>query len=138
MKLIVAGLSCLAVAACALPLPYTTPQGKPEPKAVDAEAVTPRDGTGAIVVYRVKQLKDMDCIYDVAIDGRSVAELRRGELVTLYADPGNRLVDIGIRDANDCKPALARVPLDVVASATTRVRVRADGYYGLKVEATTR
>ncbi|MCE3286379.1 MAG: hypothetical protein K0R70_2635, partial [Steroidobacteraceae bacterium] len=60
-----------------------------------------------------------------------------GEQVTIYADPGARTLGVSIRDEGSCDAALAHVPLQVVASATTTIRVRADLSYDLKVEATT-
>ena len=138
MRVCVAGCLCLSLAACAsLPLPFGS-EVKPASNVVDSGAVTPRDGAGAIVVTRDWQFRDMGCIYDVVLDDHMVAELRAGEQVTVYPDPGKRMLGISIRPTEkDCEAAVAQVPLDVVASATTKVRVRADGYYHLRVEATT-
>jgi len=138
MRVYVAGCVCLSLAACAsLPMPFGQ-EVKPASNVVDASAVTPRDGAGAIVVTRDWQFRDMSCIYDVVLDDNMVAELRAGEQVTVYPDPGKRVLGISIRPKeDDCKAAIAQVPLVVVASATTKVRVRADGYYHLRVEATT-
>ena len=128
----------LMLAGCAaLPVPYGT-EVKPASNVVNEEAVKPRDGAGAIIVTRDWQLRDMGCIYDVVIDDSRVAELRAGEQVTVYPDPGKRTLGISIRPTQkSCGAAVAQVPLNVVASATTKVRVRADGYYQLRVEATT-
>lgn len=128
----------LVLAGCAaLPVPYGS-EVKPASNIVNEEAVKPRDGAGAIIVTRDWQLRDMGCIYDVVIDDSRVAELRPGEQVTVYPDPGKRMLGISIRPTQkSCGAAVAQVPLNVVASATTKVRVRADGYYQLRVEATT-
>ena len=138
MKVGLAGCPCLSLTACAsLPIPFGS-EVKPASTVVNASAVTPRDGAGAIVVTRDWQFRDMGCIYDVVLDNDRVAELRAGEEVTVYPDPGKRMRGISIRPKDDdCEAALAQVPLEVVASATTKVRVRADGYYHLRVEATT-
>lgn len=126
----------LALAGCAIPLPK--PSGKPTTAATVAEAaVTPREGAGAIVVARDRQLRHGGCSYEVALDGAPVATLRPGEQVTLYADPGKRLVEISAGREQGCDAAVAQLPIDVVASATTQVRVRSDARYDLKVEATT-
>lgn len=131
----VAGLSLIGCAA--LPVPYGS-EVKPASNVVNEEAVKPRDGAGAVVVTRDWQFRDMGCIYDVVIDDSRVAELRPGEQVTVYPDPGKRMLGISVRPKEKgCEPALAQVPLNVVASATTKIRVRADGYYQLRVEATT-
>jgi hypothetical protein len=105
---------------------------------VDPAAVTPRDGAGAIFVARAKVLRDMGCIYDILLDGQYVAALRRGEQVTLYADPGPRIVGVSIRSTKGCESADASVPIQVVANATTEIRVSATVSYDLKLEATTR
>ena len=138
MKVYVAACLCLSLTACAaLPVPYGS-EVKPASNVVNEEAVTPRDGAGAIIVTRDWQLRDMGCIYDIVIDESRVAELRPGEQVTVYPDPGQRMLGISIRPTQkSCGAAVAQVPLNVVASATTKVRVRADGYHQLRVEATT-
>ena len=104
---------------------------------MNAAAVTPRDGAGAIVVARGMVLWDLGCTYDISLDGQAVAGLRTGEQVTIYADPGLRIVGVSIRSEGNCDPALAQVPVTVVPSATTKIRVVADAAYDLKIEATT-
>ena len=128
-------LATACVPAVTVPIPRAPPETAAD---VDPAAVTPRDGAGAIFVARTKVLHDMDCIYDILIDGQNVAALRRGEQVTLYADPGPRIVGVSIRSAKGCEPANAFVPLKVVAHATTEIRVSATFSYDLKIEATTR
>lgn len=140
MRQVVAGLLGLVVAACAPAVPLPTPKGPAYTTAEDvvAAAVTPREGAGVIYVARVKVLHDLGCVYDIQLDGQNVAALRRGEQVTLYADPGRRLVGVSIRDTKGCEPALAHVPVEVVAHATTQILVSATNSYDLKIEATTR
>jgi hypothetical protein len=74
------------------------------------------------------------CTYDVALDDQTVAGLRTGEQVTLYADPGERIVAISIRGEGKCDPAVAQFAVDVVPHATKKVRVRSNATYDLKVE----
>ena len=137
---VVAMLAGLSLTGCAsLPFPFGS-EVKPASTVTNSDVVTPRDGAGAIIVTRDWQFRDMSCIYDVALDDAMVAELRPGEQVIIYPEPGKRTLNVSIRpkeNDNDCESAVAQVPLDVVASATTKVRVRADGYYHLRVEATT-
>ena len=129
--------SALLAGCAALPVPYGS-EVKPASNVVNEEAVKPREGAGAVIATRDWQLRDMGCIYDIVIDDSRVAELRPGEQVTVYPDPGKRMLGISIRpEKKACEAAVAQVPLNVVASATTKVRVRADGYYQLRVEATT-
>jgi hypothetical protein len=132
-------LSLLVTTACVPAVTVPIPQAPPQTASdVDPAAATPRDGAGAIFVARTKVLHDMGCIYDILIDGRNVAALRRGEQVTLYADPGPRIVGVSIRSTKGCEPADAFVPVQVVAHATTEIRVSATVSYDLKIEATTR
>jgi hypothetical protein len=141
MKHYVVGVLCLAVAACmsGIPLPVPLPQAPPKlaSEVMNADALAPRDGTGVIIVTREKLLRGKSCTYDIALDGKLVAGLRTGEQVTLYADPGARIVDVSRRKDSSCAPAIAQVPVQVVASATTKIKVGADISYDLKVEATT-
>ena len=60
-----------------------------------------------------------------------MAGLRNGEQVTLYADPGGRSVVVSIRPEDSCDPVVAEVPVQVVASATTKIRIVADVSYDL-------
>jgi hypothetical protein len=139
MKLCVVGILCLSVTACipGITVPISSGPPKPTSDVTNSAAVTPRDGAGAIVITRDAQFRDMKCIYDILLDGQRVAGLRIGEKVTLYADPGQRIVGVSIRRENKCDPAVAQFSVQVVASATTNVRVSTDVSYDLKIEATT-
>ena len=136
-KFCVAAAVALSAASCGLPFPGSTPVVKPASKVLNTEAVTPRDGAGAILVARDKQLQGMGCVHEVSLDDKPVAELSNGEQVTLYAEPGDRVLGVSIRPEGKCEAATARFPLFVIARTTTKVRVQADGFCGLKVEATT-
>ena len=141
MKLYLVGLLGLSLTACvpSIPIPMPTPvaKAKPPSEVMQAAALTPREGAGVIVVRRDKTiLWRKRCIYDIAVDGQRLAGLRNGQQVTLYADPGPRLLEVSIRPDDDCKPAVAQVPVRVVASATTTIRIAADVSYDLRVEST--
>jgi hypothetical protein len=145
MKHLALVMLALAGTACVPAVPVvvidTTPAAarapKPATEIVDVAAVTPRDGTGVIVVTRPKSLLRTGCTYDVTLDDQLVAALRSGEQVTLYADPGQRVVGISTRDAASCDPASASVPLEVVAHATKTIELGSDLRYDLKVEVNT-
>ncbi len=145
MKRVVAILVGLSVAACApsvplvvvSPAPKSAREPKPAQDVMDPEAIAPRDGAGAIVITRPSVLLGKRCTFDVALDDRLVAGLRPGEQLTLYANPGQRVIDVSIRDEAGCDPAHGRVPLEVVPHATSRILVGADGTYDLKVEVNT-
>lgn len=116
------------------PAPSSTREPKPTQDVMNDAAVTPRDGAGAIVITRKKVWLGKRCTYDIAVDDQHVAGLRPGEQVTIYADPGERVIDFSIRDEDDCDPANAQVSLDVVAHTTNKIKVGSDRYYDLKVE----
>jgi len=142
MKVHLIGILCLLVTACtaAVPLPMPGPKksAKPPSEIMDRDALAPREGAGAIVVRRDKtRFWRKRCIYDISLDGQPVAGLRNGEQVTLYADPGGRVVAVSIRPDETCDTVIAQVPVKVVASTTTRIRVVADVSYDLHVESTT-
>jgi hypothetical protein len=141
MKLYLVGVLCLSLAACmsGIPLPVPLPKAPPKTasEVINAAALEPREGAGVIIVTRDKILRGKSCMYDIALDGQLVAGLRTGEQVTLYADPGPRILDVSRREHGSCAPALAQVPVQVVANATTKIKVGADIEYDLKVEATT-
>jgi len=145
VKRILAIFVGLSVAACApgvplvvvSPAPSSAREPKPAQDLMDPAAVAARDGAGVIVITSRKVLLGKRCIFDVALDDRLVAGLRPDEQLTIYADPGRRVLAVSIRDSPGCDPAHAQVPLDVVAHATTKIRVGAEGTYDLKVEVDT-
>lgn len=143
MKIQVIGVLCLSLAACAasvpIPIPGPKKTARPPSEVVNHEALVPRAGTGAIVVRRDKtRFWRKGCTYDIALDTRAVAGLRNGEEVTFYADPGSRVVTVSIRpEEKKCDAVIAEVPVQVVASATTSIRIVADVSYDLHVESTT-
>ena len=142
MKRVILGLLGLSVAACSpsVPLVVIAPGAKaarelkPAAEVANAAAVTPRDGAGAIVISRKKKWFGSGCTIDVALDDQHVAGLRAGEQVTLYADPGERVIGVSVRDQGSCDPANAQVAVEVVAHATKEIQVGSDSYYDLKVE----
>jgi hypothetical protein len=145
VKRFVAILAGLSMAACApsvplvvvSPAPSSAREPKPAQDVMDLGATTPRDGAGAIVITRPTVWLGKRCTFDVALDDRLVAGLRPGEKLTIYADPGERVIDVSIRDEAGCDPAHGRVPLHVFPHATNKIRVGADGTYDLKVEVNT-
>jgi hypothetical protein len=134
-----AGLVGLLLTACVPAIPIPTPKGPPKPasEVVNSAALEPREGTGAIAISRDHSLRLLKCTYEIALDGETLAGLRSGEHVTIYAEPGERTLGVSIRPDGKCKPALAQVPLRVVANATTKIRILADVSYDLRIEATT-
>ena len=145
MPRLVAILLCLSAAACTpgfplvvvSPAPQSAREAKPAEDVIDADALVPRDGAGAIVITRKRTWGGTGCTFDVALDDRSVAGLRPGEQLTMYADPGARVVAIAVRDEAGCEPAHARIPLDVIGHTTSRMKVGADRKHDLKVEVDT-
>ena len=141
MKLYVVGTLCLAITACmsGMPIPMPLPKGPPKTasEVMKADALKAYEGAGVIFVTRDKTVWDKGCTYEISMDGQTVAGLRNGEQVALYADPGGRAVGVSIRKEGSCHPAAALVPVNVVANATTKIRIVKDSSYDLHLEATT-
>ena len=142
MKKLIACMFGLSVAACSpsVPLVIVAPGAesasklKPAAEITNAGAVTPRDGAGALVISRKKRWFGKRCTFDIALDDQHVAGLRAGEQLTLYADPGERVLGVSVRDQGSCDPASAQVAVEVAAHATQQVEVDSDSSYDLKVE----
>lgn len=142
MRHLVVVIVAVSVTACvpAIPLVVVSPapssvrEPTPTTDVMNEAAVTPRDGAGAIVITSKKVWVGKRCTYDIALDDQHVAGLQPGEQVTIYADPGERVIDVSIRDEGGCEPANAQVPLEVVSHAKKTIRVGSDRYYDLKVE----
>lgn len=139
MKRYLVGIFGLSMTACMPGIPILSPTSAPRPasEVVNSAALEPREGAGVIVVARDHSLMRMKCTYEIALDGQVLAGLRTGENVTIYADPGSRILAVAIRPDGECDAALAEVPVQVVANATTKVRIVADISYALRIEATT-
>lgn len=144
-KSFVLSILCLSFTACAptvpvlvvRPPPSAVPQTTPPVDITNAVAVTPRDGAGAIVITRDKGSAGKECTYDISLDDQHVAGLRTRGQVTLYADPGERIVGVSVRSDGSCASASEQVAVPVVAHATTKVRVGADGSFDLIIDLNT-
>jgi hypothetical protein len=143
MKHVLAGILCLMLAGCApaipvlilAPDPQPVPTPSPASEIVNEDVVTPREGTGAIVVTGEGRISSKgDCTLEVALDDQLVAGIRPGERVVLFAEPGTRVVSLNVRDEGSCVPASAQVALDIVAHTTQRIQAGSDSRYDLKVE----
>lgn len=145
MKRCVVSILCLSFTACApvvpvlvvRPPPSASGDAKPAVDVTNAAAVTPRDGAGAIVITRGKGLAGMQCTYDISLDDQHVAGLRSGERVTLYADPGERIVGVSIRREGSCNSATEQVAVQVATHVTTKVRLKANASYDLIIDLNT-
>lgn len=138
-----AGTIGLLLVACAptVPVLVITPEPAEAPavrsasEVMNERAVTPREGTGVIVVKRAGPPWSVEgCTVDVALDDEPVARLRPGEQVVLFADPGQRVVSLNVRDEASCRPAGTHIALDVVERTTQRIDIDSDRRYDLTVE----
>ncbi len=143
MKHVLAGILGLALTGCAPSIPvlvFSPDEGSAPPPAPPSEvmnerAVTPRQGAGAIIVTGGGRISpEENCTLEVALDDQLVAGLRPGEQVALFADPGQRVVSLNVRDEGSCVPASAQVALEIVAHTTQRIRAGSDSRHDLKVE----
>lgn len=120
------------------PAPEAAQQARPASQVMNELAVSPRDGTGAVVVTsQDRSWPAAGCTVDVALDDELVAGLRPGEQVVLFAEPGRRTVSLSVRDEEACSPASAEVPLFIVEHTTQKIDVASDSHHALKVEVDT-
>jgi hypothetical protein len=133
----------LSLVGCAprIPLFVVTPGAaapsgpRPASEIVDEGVVTPRPGTGAILVTTERSRHFAEaCTLDVALDGRLVAGLRPGEQVTLFAEPGRRIVMLSVRDEGSCRPSSRQVALKVIEHTTQAIVIGSDEDAALKVQ----
>lgn len=143
MKHVFAGILGLALLGCSPAVPLLvwepdaepTPELRPASEIVDERAVTPRFGTGAIIVtsHEGERLAE-GCTFDVVLDDQLVAGLRPGEQVVLFAEPGQRVLGFSVRDEASCPSASAHVAVEIVAHTTQKIRLGSGSHYDLKVE----
>ena len=140
MKQVLAGIFGLAITACTPSIPIlvyapggdAVPETRPASEIMNERAVTPRHGTGAVIVRSdERSWLHPGCTFDIALDDQLVAALRPGEQVVLFADPGQRTIGFSVRDEASCAPAGAQVALDIVAHTTQKIQVGSDRNYDL-------
>lgn len=143
MKHLLGGILGLVLAGCAPVVPVfvftpgeeAVPESRPASEVMNASVVTPRNGTGAIIVTSKDTAWFSEgCTLDVALDDQLVAGLKPGEQVTLFAEPGRRVVSLVTRDAASCDPASTRLAMDIVAHTTQKIRVGSGSRDNLNVE----
>jgi hypothetical protein len=143
MKHVLAAILGLALAGCALRVPVLVfapgeegaQQSKRASEVMNEAAVTPRFGTGAVVVTNKDgSWFNKGCPVDIALDDQLVAGLRPGEQVTLFAEPGRRIISVSTRDEAPCDVASTKFAMEIVAHTTQKVRVGPDVQDDLKVE----
>jgi hypothetical protein len=143
MKYLLAAVLGLTLAGCALRAPVfvlkpggeTAREPRPASEIMSESAVTPRYGTGAIVVTSKERSRySAGCTINVALDHQLVAGLRPGEQVTLFPEPGQRVISFSTRDEPSCDPASTQVVMDIVAHTTQKVRIGSGTDQALKIE----
>ena len=143
MKHVLAAVLGLALAGCApsIPLLVVKPGGasarepRPASQVMNEDAIRPRPGTGAIsVTTEERGWFDEACTFDVALDDQLVAGLRPGERVTLYAEPGRRVITLSVRDEASCTPVSNRVAMEIVEHTTQEILIGSNVRHSLRVE----
>ena len=143
MKHAAGAILALTLVGCAprIPLLVVTPGAaaasgpRPASEIVDESVITPRHGTGAISVTTEESGQSAEaCTLDVTLDDRLVAGLQPGEQVTLYAEPGRRIVTLSVRDRGSCSPASRQVALKIIEHTTQAIVIGSDDEAGLKVQ----
>lgn len=143
MRHVLAVTGLLVLAACAPTVPVlvvspgtpAAPAARTASEILNERAVTPREGAGAIVVTREGPPWPVEgCTVDVVLDDEPVAGLKPGEQVVLFADPGEHVVSLSVRDEASCRPAGTRIALDVVEHTTRTIGIDSDHRFDLKVE----
>jgi hypothetical protein len=138
LTLVLAGCAPTVPVMVVSPGPEAAPRPPPASEIMNESLVSPRSGTGAIVITSdVKAWPAQGCTLDVALDDQLVAGLQPGEQVVLFAEPGERTVSLSVRDEASCRPAAAQVALGVVAHTTQRIRVGPDTQHDLTVDVDT-
>lgn len=72
--------------------PQSTAQARPTKNILDSAAITPKDGAARLIVKRDPGFVGSACAIRVLIDGRPLAELAPGEVVTAFLTPSEYIV----------------------------------------------
>lgn len=82
-------LSLAVLAGCATsPVSYSEASTVPNSRVLAPELLSERPGTARITIKRDSGFMGSACTYKVFMDGRPVAQLRGGERVDFFVDPG--------------------------------------------------
>ena len=117
--LYIASLSafCMALIACAT-TPTPTSQAKPASANLDEATTRPTGGASSLLVKRDTGIVSLGCSFTVTLDGRPAAELNAGEMIVLYAAPGEHI--LGAKTSWMCSGGNVEI---VVSMTATQQRV---------------
>ena len=87
----------------------------------DRALTTPRDGAARLIVTRDTGFAGGGCLFEVLANGKLAAELRPGEQVSLYVDPGECIVGVQLKGSL-CPKENAEIAVQSTAGATKNIR----------------
>lgn len=127
-------LALAFLSACA-----TTPQSSETAKAVPPERVYAKQlteaktGKGILIITRDVGMMGMACAAKIYIEGERIADLRIGERIMLYLDPGEYIVGVS-QQGGICGGGTDQTEAKVTLEKTARLRVAAGQSGDLKIE----
>lgn len=109
MRALISAVFFGALSACATTA-IPTSQATPTSDVLDVPRTLQRDGTGKVSVKRDVGSVGSACAIRVLVDGKPLANLRQGQVVTAYLDPGDYILgasSTGICGGGDAESALS-------------------------------
>ena len=115
-------ISLVVLAGCASsPVPHSETILVPSSRVLAPELLSERQGAAKITIKRDSGFIGSACTYRVFIDGRPVAQLRTGERVDFFVDPGQHI--LGTYGEGFCGGGTAEVETSVGAGQWKSYRI---------------
>lgn len=123
-------LALVVIAGCAS-TPIPTDQAEPTKDIVDRTVTTPRDGASQVVIKRDSGATGIACSIRISLNGRPVANLRAGQVVTVYLSPAEYI--FGAASTGLCGGGDAEVQVQLGRNEMRTLRVSIDQNASIRI-----
>ena len=123
MRMVVLAVFVVMLSACATTA-VSTSEAIPTRDVLDATLTTQRDGTGKVLIKRDLGTVGSACAIRVSVNGKPLANLRTGQIVIAYVEPGEYI--LGASSTGICGGGDAESPLRLGIGETKTYRVSID------------
>ena len=123
MRLFATAALAVLLSACATTAVPTT-EAKPTRDVLDAALTIQRDGTGKVLIKRDLGAVGSACAIRVSVNGKPLANLRAGQIVSAHLEPGEYI--LGASSTGICGGGDAESPLQLSVGEVRTYRVSID------------
>lgn len=123
MRIFLALTAAALLAACATTA-IPTEQAMPTSDVLNLRLTAHREGTGKVVIKRDAGAVGSACVIRTLVNGMPLANLRQGQVITAFLDPGEYI--LGAESTGICGGGDAESPLRISVGETKIYRISID------------